>query len=323
MKNPSLTDKELTQSRPVATKKGKPRQPMVGYADAALHQKLRELLADHSARTYGDLRRQHNLSPIDLEKQISRYPAIFESGVELTTGRPTIKLRAGPLDSREDILMRETLVKKVRGAGATGIRLLRLYMSSRIDSKTVQRLLNGVPDIAVSTAANSKGHRSDLLYKWTGQQSRVKDSTSADPEPVAESSSATPELETARQKLVVLCERTHRHFSWLSEFMDPALIRRVLERWPEDFEVEPTDLGGPPDLIIRNKFSPAAILPPATNGHAHPLAPQEVSGPDLLLEEILDPQVLAELRWKPSSPDMCRRRNRPAAWRGDRVLRDR
>jgi hypothetical protein len=268
MKIPSLTDKESTRSMPVATKKGKPRQPMIGMADCELHQRLRELLADHLPATYGSFRREHGISPILLETQISRYPGIFESGVELSTGRPTIKLKDGPLESREDFLMRETLVKKVRQAGPTGIRLLRLYMNTRIDSKTVQRLLSGVPDIAVSAAAGSKGtglrRRSDLLYKWVvksdDKESRIKDSVAADqvPEPLDGSLPAELDLEPTRRKLVVLCEKTHRHLSWLSNYLDPLLVQKVLARWPQDFQAKTVDLGIP-DLVIHTERFPDAV----------------------------------------------------------------
>jgi hypothetical protein len=114
---------------------------MIAMADSQDHAKRRKLLADHSPVTYGDLRRGHNLSPGFLETQIPKYPEIFEGGIELATGKPTIKLKDGQLESREDLIMRRMLVTKVRQAGATGIRLARLYTGTRIPSKEVQRLL--------------------------------------------------------------------------------------------------------------------------------------------------------------------------------------
>jgi hypothetical protein len=307
----------------MSAKKPKKREPMVGNADAAGHAQLRQLLKNHLPVTYGALRNKHALSPVFLEKQIALYPTVFEGPSELTTGKPMIRLREGELESREDILMRRTLVKRVKQAGGNGVRLLKLYMNTRITSKEVQRLLADVPDIAMIR----KG-KSDILYKWTGgeieksdkpEQSRIQETEqAANPlsEPLGEPDAA---LELTRQKLVVLLEKTHRHLSWLSNYLDPVLIRRVLERWPQDFETQISDLGGAPDLIVR--CSDAASPPVAADACLVPSAPPQVSGPAEPLGEIFDAEMLEELKWKPPCVEMGRRRNGRALVRGDRIVR--
>lgn len=297
---------------------------MVADADAEGHARLRHLLKDHQAVTYGQLRREHGLSPVFLEAQIAKYPEVFEGPTELSTGRPMIRLKAGKLEAREHILMRRVLVKAVKQAGANGIRLLRLYSSTRIASKDVQRLLEGVPEVSMIR----KGR--DILYKWTGgkesetsgvpEQSRIQESEQPAnplPEPVNEPDA---ELETTRQKLVVLLEKTHRHLSWLSNYLDPVAIKRVLERWPQDFETQIADLGVV-DLIIRAKCCSPSAASPAVADVLVPSAPQAPSGPEALLEEIFDAETLAQLRFKPGCAGMGRRRNGRVSVRGDRIVR--
>lgn len=299
-------------------KEPKKRQPMVGNADAAQHEELRKLLANHQPQTYGALRREHSLSPIFIETQIAKYPEVFEGPTELSTGKPMIRLKDGKLESREDILMRRVLVKAVKQAGSNGVRLLRLYTNTRISSKDVQRLLEGVSAITLT----SKGR--DILYRWSGEietlgvpeQSGIQESEQPAeplPEPIPESDA---ELETTCKKLVVLCERTHRHLSWLSNYLDPIKIRRVLDRWPDQFTVETVNLGNV-DLIIRNKRCPDAASPPAVADVLVPSEPQ-VSEP---LEKIFSPEGLEILRRKPPCPGMGSRRNGRAIIRGDRVVR--
>jgi hypothetical protein len=297
---------------------------MMAYADAEDHARLRKLLADLKPQTYGQLRRQYNLSPVFLEKQIALYPTVFEGPTELSTGKPMIRLKDGKLEAREDILMRRVLVKALKQAGANGVRLLRLYSSTRIASKDVQRLLEGLPEVAMIRKGGS-----DILYKWTGgeieksgkpEQSRIQETEQPAeplPEPIPEQDT---ELELTRKKLVVLLEKTHRHLSWLANFLDPAAIRRVLVAWPDQFETEVVNLGTP-DLIIRVKCSPdAAQGPPVAADVLVPSAPQ-VSGPSEPLEEIFSPEELESLRHKPPCAGMGSRRNGRAAIRGDRVLR--
>lgn len=300
------------------TTKAKKRKPMVADADSEDHAKLRQMLKDHRPTTYGELRRKHGLSPVFLETQLQRYPEIFEGPVEPRSGRPQIRLREGELESREDILKRRALLKKVKQAGATGVRLLKLYMNSSIPSKEVQRLLESEPEITVQR----KG-KSDVLYKWTGgpelsgdsggsQQSRIQASpvpAEPLPEPVGE---LDAELELVRNKLIVLCGKTHRHLSWLSNFLDPVQVHHVLLRWPEEFESEVVNLGNP-DLIIRNKC--------AVDGAPQTVVAQVANEPAEPLETVIPAHTLEESRWKPSSPGMGSRRNGRAAIRGDRVLR--
>lgn len=296
---------------------------MMAYADAEDHARLRKLLADLKPQTYGQLRRAHSLSPIFLETQIDRYPEIFEAGTELATGRPTICLRTGTLQSREDLIMRRMLIKKVRQAGATGVRLTRLWAATRIVSKEVKRLLADVGEVN----ASAKGR--DILYRWSGseieksgkpEESRIQESEPPAeplPEPVGELDAA---LELTRKKLIVLCERTHRHLSWLANYLDPVAIRRVLDRWPDQFTVETVNLGNP-DLIIRNKRCPLAASPPAVADVLVESEPQAANGPSEPLETILAAETLQELKWKPPSVEMARRRNGRALIRGDRVVR--
>jgi len=304
----------------MSAKKPNKRKPMVAYSDAAQHEELRQLLKNHEPVTYGQLRREHALSPVFLETQIAKFPEIFQGSTELSSGKPTIRLQDGQLESREDILMRRVLIRAVRQAGANGVRLIKLYNSTRIPSLDVQRLLAGVAEIAI-TERKARGGSSDILYRWTGgEKSRIQESEQAAApllEPVGEPNA---ELETTRQKLVVLLEKTHRHLSWLSEFLDPVLIRRVLDRWPDQFTVETVNLGNP-DLIIRNKRCPDAASPPAVADGLASSAPQAANGPSEPLQTIFAAGTLQELKWKPGCVEMGRRRNGRAAIRGDRVVR--
>ena len=127
------------------------------------------------------------------------------------------------------------LLKKVQQAGATGIRLTRLWAATRIVSAEVKRLL---ADVALVNAS-PKGR--DILYRWIGtpektvEESRIQESQPAAaplPEPIGEPDA---ELELTRTKLVVLLEKSYRHLSWLANYLDPVGIKRVLDRWPEDF----------------------------------------------------------------------------------------
>jgi hypothetical protein len=156
----------------------------IGYADSEEHTRLREILKDHQPQAYGDLRRNHGLSPVFLETQIGKYPEIFEGPTELSSGQPVISLRDGQLPCREDVLMRRILLKRIGQAGADGIRLYRLYAGTRIDSETVRRLLKDVAEVTatvIATTLQGHGRKSpEILYKWTGssqppEQSRIQD----------------------------------------------------------------------------------------------------------------------------------------------------
>jgi hypothetical protein len=287
---------------------------IIAMADAEEHGKLRQLLTDHRPLTYGELRRNSAISPIFLETQIDRYPEIFEAGVELASGKPTIRLKDGQLPSREDVLMRRLVVKKIREAGVTGIRLLRLYSATRIASKKVQQLLEGVDNITTTV----KGR--EILYRWTGGQenlglpekSRIQESqppANPLPEPIGEPNA---QLEDTRNKLVYWCKGSPgRHLSWLSIFLDETLVRQVLVESPDKFDSEIVNLGGPSDLIIRLKASADAMPAPPAVADNSSSVPQVSEGPPQPLEEIYadDPSQLAELKFKPPCRGMGSRRN--------------
>src|SRR5262249_1993938 len=94
--------------------------------------------------------------------QINNYGEIFEEG-ENAAGTPAIRMREGPLPSREDLLAKRQLVKLVKNAGETGVYLRRLYTNTGYESKLVERILGEVPEIE----CRRKGRR-EILYKWTG-----------------------------------------------------------------------------------------------------------------------------------------------------------
>ncbi len=297
----------------------------IGMADAQEHARLRELLKDHRPVTYGHLRRTHGLSPVFLETQIGKYPEIFEGPTELSSGKPMIRLRDGQLESRDDILKRRVLIKRIRQAGANGIRLSRLYIGTRIVSETVRRLLKDMPEVTAAVIATTiKGHgrkSPEILYKWTGkaddepekrgepEQSRIQETEQPANQLPELVDGQDTELELTRQSLVALCERTHRHLTWLSNYLDPVVIRRVLATWPQDFETQVADLGVP-DLIIRVKCSPdAAKAPPVAPDVLLGASAPQASGPSEPLEEIFDAETLEQLRFKPPCVGMGVRRN--------------
>lgn len=312
------------------SKTGRAVNSPIGTVDREEHYRLRELLADHSPRTYGDLRREHNFSPIFLESQIDMYPEIFEGEVELASGKPTIRLCEGSLESREDILMGRQLRKLIKAAGSNGIYLKNLYLATRFPSKEVQRLLRAVPQVEIVTR-----RKAAILYKWieNPQKSGIQDhvlsesgqALTVETPPKAEPSNGQEddpipaddaELEAGRSKLICLLEKTHRHLDWLENFMDANLIKRLIAKYPEDFESETVDLGAP-DLIIRRRAGAVAVELPAAKLAATDIemsAPQ--TGPSLL-EEIFDEETLAQLRFRPAAPGQCRRRG-GTVLKGDR-----
>jgi len=214
----------------------------IAAADREQHYRLRELLKDHRPITYGDLRRGHGVSPIFLETQIANYPEIFEAGTELATGKPTIRLKEGELESREDIVMRRVLVRKVRQAGQTGIFLKSLYISTRIASEEVKRLLRDVAEIT----ATRKGRSAVILYKYLGkpEESRIQDSRKpADPLPEPVSGQAAtvgmPPSNGGSDELVnlqILCERCNLEKSSrtlpVTSSVPPYLERALKRRRP-------------------------------------------------------------------------------------------
>jgi hypothetical protein len=147
------------------SKTGRTIDPPIGTVDREQHYKLRELLADHSPRTYGELRRSFGFSPIFLESQIDVYPEVFQGGSQLSDGKPTIALKGGKLEDRETILCRRQLIKLVMSAGTRGIHLKNLYLATRFPSETVKLLLKEVPGIEMT----KKGH-SAILYRWVEPQ---------------------------------------------------------------------------------------------------------------------------------------------------------
>jgi hypothetical protein len=287
------------------------------------HIRLRAILADHKPVTYGTLRTDHGFQPSRLEYAYQTFPEVFAAGTT-PEGRPTIWLLDTEAEAFDDLWLRQKLVRLVKRSGDHGTLLKTLYRSSEIESKTIKRLLALVAGIEVT-----RRPKGQILYRWIGtpektvEESRIQDSQPAAdplPEPVG---GPDADLELTRQKLVVLCGKNHRHLSWLANFLDPVLIRRVLERWPQDFETQVSDLGGAPDLIIRVKFSSdAGTAPPVAADVLVPSAPQ-VSGPSAPLEEIFDAEMLEELRFKPPCVGMGARRNGRAIVRGDRIVKTR
>jgi len=227
-------------------------------ADYQLHYRLRQLLANHEPVTYGDLRRQHEVNPVDLESQLATYPEIFAAGTS-AAGRPTIQLKEGELPTREDILTRHQLVKLVKEAGANGIHLRKLYAASGHASQVVALLLAEVPEI------EAQGKGSQILYRWVGAalDSRIQDfrePAEPEPEPVGEQSEHAPKTHEIqflkeRDKLAALCQKTHRHLHWLGNFLDPAVVLKLCEAFPELFVAERIDPEVPdslPDRKVRH-----------------------------------------------------------------------
>jgi hypothetical protein len=307
------------------TKKKHPNQvwPTGSAGLRAEHHLLRSILSHHQPVRYALLRTEHDFQPSRLEYAYQIYPEVFASGTT-PQGQPTIRLLEGELESYEDLTNRHRLMRMIKKAALTGVRLKTLYDNTDIDSKTIKRLLGGQAQISVT------GKDPKLLYKWIGEAekksepalSRIQDSLAPAnqlPEPIGEPSD---ELELTRQKLVVLCEKSWRHRSWLTNFMDEGVINRVLATWPQDFETEKTDLGGGPALIIRVKRPPATATPSVAADATVTSAPQMVSaGPVEPLGEVFDFETLEELKWKPASAGMGSRRNGRAVVRGDRIVR--
>src|SRR5258708_36920004 len=85
--------------------------------------------------------------------------------------------------------MRRILMRKVRQAGQTGINLKTLYVSTRIASEDVKRLLKDAPEItAIRKPSRHKANHTaydEVLYKHVGkEESRIQDSRKpADPLP--------------------------------------------------------------------------------------------------------------------------------------------
>jgi hypothetical protein len=144
--------------------------------DCEAHYHLREVLGDGAPKTYGELRRNHGFSPVFLERQADTYGEIFETGTELSSDRPTIRLLPGGLPTREDILVKRQLTGLVRKAGETGIYLRSLYTLTGHDSKTVRRLLAEVPEVTTT-----RKNRNAILYKWVEpEKSRIQDYVSSE-----------------------------------------------------------------------------------------------------------------------------------------------
>ena len=55
------------------------------------HSRLRAILADHKAMTYGTLRGEHGFQPSHLEYAYQTFPEVFAPGIT-PEGRPTIRL---------------------------------------------------------------------------------------------------------------------------------------------------------------------------------------------------------------------------------------
>src|SRR5262249_11469138 len=205
------------------------------------------------------------------------------------------------------------------------------------DSRTIARLLGDAPGITAS-----RKNRRDILYKWTGVEaeppkSGIQDYASSSEGPITPPTPSKiepgngqqddpapgddPDLAPAHQKLICLCERTHRHLSWLSNFVDPALIRRVVVAYPQDFETCEVDLGNS-DMIVRLSADRLSTAAPVADIEPVPSmsATQDDRPPDLL-GDILDEETLAELRFKPAAPHMGIRRNDPRWVKGDRHRR--
>jgi hypothetical protein len=77
-----------------------------------------------------------------------------------------IALAPGPLESREDILARDHLIRLVRSAGAVGVYQNSLRKTTRFATGLIERLLADVPEIAASPSTKPGTGR--FLYKWIG-----------------------------------------------------------------------------------------------------------------------------------------------------------
>jgi hypothetical protein len=270
------------------------------------HYGLREILADCQPMTYGEVRRNFGIQPGRLEYHGQIYGEVFVLGTELGTGKPTIALRPGNLPPFEDLAVRNQLVRIIKKSSLTGVLLKTLHRNTNIDSREIARLLKDVPEVT----ASRKG-KSEVLYK-----SRIQDSLApADqvPEPLGEALLApeTPskiepsdgdvddplpydpgELLAGRNMLLALVEKTgHRHLSWLENYMDRALIKRVIQTYPNDFQAESADLGGGADLLVRRTGTPSSAIPALER-------PKAVAGPvtesQLLAQEQVDRQRAEE-----------------------------
>src|SRR5262249_16412619 len=136
--------------------------------------------------------------PQRLLYQAFSYGEVFELSPE-DGSAPKIRLRAGPLESREDILARRQLIKLVKQASASGIYARTLYTSVRYPNKLVERLLAAVKEIE---AIPVKPNR--ILYRWVGaeedivfdsEESRIQDfdeAVKSPPEALPEPLAAAP-----------------------------------------------------------------------------------------------------------------------------------
>jgi hypothetical protein len=263
------------------TKHKKP--PVIPDSDRAEHEQLRQILADHQWERFADLRKGFNLSPQRLLYEGFSYPEIFELSPQDNRTPPSIRLREGELESREDILGRRQLVKLVRQAGAPGIYLRSLYTSSRYESETVIRLLADVKEIEAVPVKTGR-----FLYKWTGakdviisepEKSRIQDSAPPAkllPEPVGEQAS------------VVLTKAQFR-----AQKLASAQARADAELAAER---------------ARRK---------AADDQAVALGAAAAAGDRL--KDVIAPDELESMRWKTHSRDAERRRNNPvvAKYRGN------
>src|SRR5260221_1357875 len=208
--------------KPTVELSQEPQAPVRESPSADLHKKLRIALAD-GPLTFGQLRRSYELSPIVLLQDcIGKFPDVYIESVD-AEGHPMIGLVDGA-PPVEIIMERGPIIELIRQAAHNGVYLASLRSHTQLTSNRIEQLLEGVSGIDRVTRDRRVLFRVEPGQIIESQQPPVQESPA--------------DLEQARDQLIAIVGDSIRDVRWIEEnFVSRPVIRRVLEKFGEDFEV--------------------------------------------------------------------------------------
>jgi hypothetical protein len=318
------------------------------------HRKLQTALED-GPKSLGDLRRMHELPPETVLRLIAEFPDRLLETTTIVRGRQTPAVALGS-ELSEDAKLFIALVRGGGKAGISGQKLYRAGIKSQ-DSARLAREFEALVSAAKkgvktvyywrqratpekfeqSSAAESPGGVAVAAQDASGPADKVETperppetpqepanlrqgnrSQNFEENDAAEGNKSKnfEELEAQRDRLIELVKDGVRTSDYLAAFgFDVRSLSQICDSWPDIFVAESRNLSGTEHgefVAIGLRSHVSQICETST-----PVEPTPSLQP--ALAEIVPPDQLHDLLWKPASPGMSHSRNDPRRTRGGLV----